>query len=358
MHVRHTRMPSSRMTASMHVRLTEEEERVLREGHSRCYVSRICAIYEGKITQEKLRGILDKIVGKEEDFYLGLCSKFVISPQRPLWLPDPDFPDYMPDFLLRDSRGNSLGSERSTATPSPGPKLLASRPKVMIRPAKVPYTPKPAAANPPAPTPEAPVAPPPGEPAAEAKETGAPPPPQYWSPQVLQPTRLLGPPAPRFWQPRPPLGIPPPPPKPAVVPQEWWPPAPPKPVAIQAGSTTKGKGKMKGKGKPDVPPRATIAPKKRPIEEEKAHTCIYIHDQRTFMHASTLQNMHVSFFYGVARSQSSPTIHHRVGKETYRMGRLAGLHACAWDVISCMHVSFLMHGFRCQSWKSGPDSHA
>ena len=151
----------------------------------------------------------------------------------------------------------------------------------MIRPAKVPYTPKPAAANPP----EAPAAPPAGEPAAEANETGAPPPPQYWSPQVLQPTRLLGPPAPRLWPPRPAVGIPPPPPKPAVVPQEWWPPAPPKPVAIRAESTTKGKGKMKGKGKRDVPPRATIAPKKRPAEEEKAHTCMHVHTYMTNGHS-------------------------------------------------------------------------
>lgn len=295
----HACMPSC-MTASMHVRLTDDEERVLREGHARCFVSRISAIYRGKISEEKLQDILEKIKGKEKEFYVRLCAKLAIPPQRPLWLPDPDRPEWMPEFLLKDGGGNaSAKSERSTAAPAPSPpKLLAATPKVQIRPAKVPYAPKPAAAeaNSPPPKPEAPAP-------AEAKAVAS-----VWSPHVLQPVRLLRPPQPKVRPPAEPpapkTAVPTPPPKPSVVPEQWWPPAPPKPVAIRSGlneSTTKGKGIMKGnkgkgkgKGKAAVPPGPKIAPKKRPQEEAaipKAHTCMHAHvhtwpkDMHAFIHA-------------------------------------------------------------------------
>lgn len=322
----------------MHVRLTEEEEGVLREGHARCYVSRICAIYTGKITEEKLQHILEKIKGKEKDFYVGLCAKFSIAPQLPLWLPDPNRPDWMPDFLLRDRSGN-FDAARSTAAPANDdadvcpPKLMVAKPKVVIRPAKVPYVPKPAPAAAPAPKPEA-TAPAPA---------GA----EYWSPQVLRPVRLLRPPAPKVRPPNPEPGtpkvtVPPPPPKPSVVPEQWWPPAPPKPVAIRNENAGKGKGLVKGKGKgKDVPPRPKIAPKKRPEDPvtAKAHTCMHacmcIYDLKTCIDAFmyNLKNiMHACIYvrFSSCRQEPQPPSHPPPGWTEGEVAKAAKtfLHAC------------------------------
>ena len=179
-----------------------EEKKILSEGHARCFLKRIFAIYAEHRPTVPIDEVVETVeqAGDElEAFYMALCTVHGLRAGLPTWEPPDDRPDWMPEFLMRDGTGRVpdlvapepavvAGEGPMDARPKPVPK-----PKVVIRPARVPYTPAAKAA---VPEPNAPVLAPP------------PPPP-----------------------PAPPRLVPLPPPRPVHTPVAWWPAPPPPPAA-------------------------------------------------------------------------------------------------------------------------------
>lgn len=182
----------------MHGMLNEEEKMILKEGHDRCFLKRIFAIYaehRPTVPMDEVVETVDQVGSDVKDFYQALCTMHGLAALRPTWEPDDSRPDWVPEFLLRDRSGVvdavPLAERMEPPEDDVGPSAARPKhqpmPKVVIRPAKVPY-------KAPAPEPIRPVVPPP--------------PPAV--PPVPVHARVM-----------------PPPPRPVQVPVAWWPPVPP-----------------------------------------------------------------------------------------------------------------------------------
>ena len=215
-----------------------DEAAVRKEGYDRCFKQRIYELYQ-KNTEMPVEEV-DRIVEGTNDLknmYRDLCIRYGVVPGIPLWVPPPDRPDWLPDFLLRRDDKKKVDAkeedEESDGPPDDTFKPPAPKYKVQIRPAaKQASRPKgqpSMPARPPVP-PKPPVMVPAPPPAPAPKPTDPPPRPV----RVIEPKLLLGhnrPPAPpavpAVNRPPAPAVPPPPPPKPQQAPAPWWPPVPP-----------------------------------------------------------------------------------------------------------------------------------
>ena len=195
-------------TESMHAHdMSLEEKKILSEGHARCFLKRIFAIYAEHRPTVPIDEVVETVeqTGDElETFYMALCTVHGLQAVLPTWEPPDDRPDWMPEFLMRDGTGRVPEPVAPLACEGPmdaRPKHVP-KPKVVIRPARVPYTPAAGPAKAAVPEPNAP------EPAVLAPPPPPPPPP-----------------------PRAPKMVPMPPPRPVHTPVAWWPAPPPPPAA-------------------------------------------------------------------------------------------------------------------------------
>ncbi len=278
-------------TESMHAHdMSLEEKKILSEGHARCFLKRIFAIYAEHRPTVPIDEVVETVeqAGDElEAFYMALCTVHGLRAGLPTWEPPDDRPDWMPEFLMRDGTGRVpdlvapepavvAGEGPMDARPKPVPK-----PKVVIRPARVPYTPAAKAA---VPEPNAPVLAPP------------PPPP-----------------------PAPPRLVPLPPPRPVHTPVAWWPAPPPPPAAKPS--------------RPRPPPERSWNRDRR----RKAGSLTYMHDVVSF-HAHS--RMHAIILAGPSSARPSTTTLES------KSGKGEGLTS---SVLFHFHMHARMHPYTCQA---------
>ena len=92
----------------MHGMLNEEEKMILKEGHDRCFLKRIFAIYaehRPTVPMDEVVETVDQVGSGVKDFYQALCTVHGLAALRPTWEPDDARPDWVPEFLLRDRSG-------------------------------------------------------------------------------------------------------------------------------------------------------------------------------------------------------------------------------------------------------------
>lgn len=117
-----------------------DEAAVRKEGYDRCFKQRIYELYQ-KNTEMPVEEV-DRIVEGTNDLkhmYRDLCIRYGVVPGIPLWVPPPDRPDWLPDFLLRQDDKKKVDAkeedEESDGPPDETFKPPAPKYKVQIRPA-------------------------------------------------------------------------------------------------------------------------------------------------------------------------------------------------------------------------------
>lgn len=117
-----------------------DEAAVRKEGYDRCFKQRIYELYQ-KNTEMPVEEV-NRIVEGTNDLkhmYRDLCIRYGVVPGIPLWVPPPDRPDWLPDFLLRQDDKKKVDAkeedEESDGPPDETFKPPAPKYKVQIRPA-------------------------------------------------------------------------------------------------------------------------------------------------------------------------------------------------------------------------------